>query len=387
MQIDFHYYATYSACILAGYSHEESVDICYSSLFTDFCTRDFLSKINAPLSAATSQKQVELLDAPTDVLGLQDITRIWSSFHFLPGDLYAEKRGTGVYKMKYRLICSPNGALLADVVNNAKDRSYQAIGIAMHVLADTWAHRYFAGTPSLVINNTNSFFYEIMPNGEERRISFSHNPSLKDDPDKSLYVASIYTPGENSIMNLGHGRAGHLPDYSYIRYKYLPAWGEYEEILKDNPSDYYFAFCQMVYALRFLHGNEKEFRLNTYSEDAVAPYKERISAIISKRQILSCDEWRVFGEELSGEKIPDFSMETYTDEYINAKDDARDDTFLGKYVIAAMRQKSLVTGKIFNSGNRLAGFSADYRESGFQGIRDYMKIVEDEIKRKRHHNE
>ena len=24
-----------------------------------------------------------------------------------------------------------------------------------------------------------------------------------------------------------------------MRYKYFPAWGDYEEIVKDNPSDYY----------------------------------------------------------------------------------------------------------------------------------------------------
>ena len=39
-------------------------------------------------------------------------------------------------------------------------------------------------------------------------------------------------------MCLGHGRAGHLPDYSFMRYRYLPAWGNYEEIIKNNPEDY-----------------------------------------------------------------------------------------------------------------------------------------------------
>ena len=31
----------------------------------------------------------------------------------------------------------------------------------MHVLADTWAHRNFAGTPSLVINNTTGYFVVV----------------------------------------------------------------------------------------------------------------------------------------------------------------------------------------------------------------------------------
>ena len=35
MQIDFHYYATYCAAYLAGFSHEECMEICSSAQFTD----------------------------------------------------------------------------------------------------------------------------------------------------------------------------------------------------------------------------------------------------------------------------------------------------------------------------------------------------------------
>ena len=87
MNKDFHCYATYCAAILAGYSHEESAVIGYSSQMVDLCTRTMLSKLHAPQSAATTQLQLELMDARTDIIGLQDITRIWASFHFLPGDL------------------------------------------------------------------------------------------------------------------------------------------------------------------------------------------------------------------------------------------------------------------------------------------------------------
>ena len=220
MQMDFHYYATYCAAFLAGYDHEESLDIAYSAQFVDCCTRTLLSKLKAPLSAATTQLQLEMMNARTDLVGLQDITRIWASFHFLPGDLYApvEKAGR-IYKSKYRLICNPNGALLVDTVRLAKGGSLQAVGIAMHVLADTWAHRYFAGTPSLVINNTNSYFYELLPDGTERPVTFRHSPGGTDDLEAGVYNNSIYQGSESSIMNLGHGRAGHLPDYSFMRYR------------------------------------------------------------------------------------------------------------------------------------------------------------------------
>ena len=93
MQLDFHYYATYCAAYLAGYSHEESMSICYSAQFVDACSATLLSKLRAPLAAATTQLPMEMADARTDLIGLQNITRIWASFHFLPYDLYAKKRG------------------------------------------------------------------------------------------------------------------------------------------------------------------------------------------------------------------------------------------------------------------------------------------------------
>ena len=92
--MDFHYYATYCAAYLAGYSHEESLDIAYSAQFVDHCSRTLLAKIKGPDEAATTQLQLELMDARTDPVGLQDITRIWSSFHFLPKNLYTEKKRT-----------------------------------------------------------------------------------------------------------------------------------------------------------------------------------------------------------------------------------------------------------------------------------------------------
>ena len=380
MQKDFHYYATYCAAYLAGYSHEESLDVCYSAQFVDLCSRTLLSRLKAPLSAATTQLQLELMDARTDPVGLQDITRIWASFHFLPRDLYAErKRCSRRYLSKYRLICGPNGDLLVDTVKLAGGASLQAVGVAMHILADTWAHRCFAGTPSLVINNTNEYFYELIPDGDgfsERPVTFRHNPSAADDIDAGAYTNSIYQVSEHSIMNLGHGRAGHLPDYSFIRYKYLPAWGDYEEIVKDNPSDYEHAFRQMVYAMKYLRGSVGAFEKDTYDTESVSPYEDEIRAILRKRQLDACEDWKAFGEKLSGREIADFDLEQYQAEYAQAPDARKNETFLGKFFLAALAQKSMVTNKIYRSGNLRAGFSVDFAKKGFRGIRDFRELVE-----------
>lgn len=379
MQKDFHYYATYCAAYLAGYTHEECLEICYSAQFVDWCTVTYLSKLKAPRAAATTQLQLEMMDAKLNVVGLQDITRIWASFHFLPYDLYAEKPHCSKrYLDKYRLICKPNGDLLVDTVKLAKGRSLQAAGVAMHVLADTWAHSYFAGTPSLVINNVNYHFYELLPDGggfTERPVKFIHNPGAADDPEKGVYVNCLYQTQENTIMNLGHGRAGHLPDYSFMRYQYLPAWGGYEEVVKDNPSEYYRAFTQMVYAMRYLRGELPDFEKDTYDTERVVPWEREIKAILEKRQLDSCDDWRALGEKMSGCAIEDFDLYRYQEEYRNAPESGKDDTFLGRFILAVLSQKSMVTGKIFRSGNKLAGYSVDAAKKGFRGIRDYRKLM------------
>ena len=55
---------------------------------------------------------------------------------------------------------------------------------------------------------------------------------------------------------------------------------------------------------------------------------------------------------------------------------SKDSTFLGQFILAALAQKSMVTNKIFKSKNLLAGFSVDYLDKGFQGIRDFRKLIE-----------
>lgn len=379
MQMDFHYYATYCAAFLAGWSHEESLQIAYSAQFVDCCSESLLTKIRAPRAAATTQLQLELMDARTDIIGLQNITRIWSSFHFLPRDLEVPVKGRRMYRNKYRLICGPNGALTEDTVRLAENGSLQAIGVAMHVLADTWAHAGFAGTPSLVINNTNYWFYELLPEGEgftERQISFRHSTSTPDDPEKGLYSASIYQMNENSIMNLGHGRAGHLPDYSFMRYRYLPAWGGYRDILKDNPGEYMQAFRQMVAALKCLRSGTEHFQRGSLDRETVLPWEEEIRTILEKRQLDACADWKAFGERLSGEEIEAFDVEKYQAEYVAAPETEKSGTFLGRFILAALAQKSMVTNKIFRSGNLLAGFSVDYGEKGLKGMRDYFRLAE-----------
>ena len=382
MEPDFHYNATYCAAVIAGYSHEESLEICWCAAFVDKCTKTILKRIKAPLSAATSHLQMELMDMRTDIIGLQEITRTWASFHFLPRDLYAKVKGSKQYRSKYRLLCGPNGPLVKDTVELAKGQGLAAAGLAMHVVADTWAHMYFIGTTSYVFNSTNSHFFELIPDGKggftEKRLSFRHNPGIPDDPEKCLYTATPPSIGENSVLNLGHGRATKLTDYGYARYKYMPSWAGYEEIYKDNPSDFFKAFCQMVYALKYLRGAIGEFETDAYDYDAVRPWEPEIREILEIRKTDVGEEWKALGEKISGGSIPPFGVEKFVQEYIDAGEKA-DSSLIGRYTQAALAQKSMVTNKIYKSGNLLAGYSVDYEENGLKGIKDYFRLLEKRV--------
>jgi len=382
MERSFHYYGTYCAALIAGYSIEESQELCHSAFLVDKCSRTFLERIGGPRSAATTQLPVEMASARTDRVGLADITRIWASFHFLPANLHAEVgKGNKHYRNKYRLICGPNGDLLADTVNLAQGKGLQAAGLAMHVLADTWAHRYFAGTPSLVINNINRFFVELVPAEDgsftARKVRFGQNPILPDDFEKGLYTNTVFQPEENTIMNLGHGRAGHLPDYCFMRYRYVPAWNDYEEVLKDNPAEYYKAFCQMVYAMKCLRGESGPFAVDTYDTDAVASYEKDIREILEKRQPASgaIEDWTALGERICGRAAEPFDQERHVQEYLDAPADGKDDTYLGKFILAALAQKGMVVNRVWASGNPLAGRSIESEAESSRGIKDFLPLI------------
>ena len=78
---------------------------------------------------------------------------------------------------------------------------------------------------------------------------------------------------------------------------------------------------------------------------------------------------------VSGCEIEEFDIYKYRDEYVNAEAEDKVLTYLGKFTLAAMAQKSLVTNRIFKSGNRLAGRSIDYDEKGFSGIKDFKELI------------
>ena len=132
----------------------------------------------------------------------------------------------------------------------------------------------------------------------------------------------------------------------------------------------------MIEALKYLRGVRDSFAIERYDFAAVQGLEEEIRTILTRRQPDACADWKALGERLSGRSIPDFSIDLYQREYLNAEGSEKDATFLGRFILAALAQKSMVTNKIFKSGSLLAGYSVDFRDAGFRGMKDFRKLVE-----------
>ena len=132
----------------------------------------------------------------------------------------------------------------------------------------------------------------------------------------------------------------------------------------------------MIYALKCLRDDAEKFTCGQYDEESVRPHEDTIREIITKRQLDSSEDWKTFGENLSGEKIAPFDIRLYREEYLAAPAEKKNETFIGRFILAALAQKSMVTNRIFTSGSKLAGYSAEFSKKGFRGIKDYEQLTE-----------
>ena len=120
---------------------------------------------------------------------------IWIPFHFLPGcegDSLSEK-----------LICKKNSELanemIEDVFLSQNENRLYRLGVALHVYADTWAHREFIGLTDSENEVTGLNVLEPTVSLETRIV------------DGVLAEAA-----ENRL--LGHARAIHWPDRPYVKW-------------------------------------------------------------------------------------------------------------------------------------------------------------------------
>lgn len=357
MNLDFHYYGTYSAARLAGYDGNDAKVIAYYAQFVDECSKDFLIKNNIEDGTPTVQSDEELRALfkslkPYTENEMTEAAEIWGAFHFLPGNVNDEISPGGMshsQKLIFKRLCMHDSILAVQTVKNAKaNGTLPAIGMAMHILADTWAHCYFVGIPEKFINDASGEVWEADKNNKKTEKFMFTWDTFEDNLPKNHYSCTPPNPlRDQSITYLGHARMGHLPDYGFMKYSYRPAWKNGAELTKDNPADFMKAFCQMIAALQYIKGDKENFNPEDFAKLG-RDTECRIQSIINTKKADTCVEWKefienyLFSEDEGG--LEDFDKDKCVNEYLSAGNINQTDLF--KFLEAAKAHKQFVTAVV-----------------------------------------
>ncbi len=148
--------------------------------------------------------------------------------------------------------------------NNREDnlRRFKLIllGIRAHVIADTWAHQDFCG-----LNNVMNTYWDV--NYEPQswnpfHMGYGRQSIDYDDGTTSDWTNQVLSGAEaevglisknfeavpNGTTYLGHGWMGHLPDFSFTKFRYKPCWADPSQpaVERNNPEQYKYAWVELV---------------------------------------------------------------------------------------------------------------------------------------------
>ncbi len=244
MQIDIHYYATYSLARAAGITSQAARIIATASQFVnDNAEKDHVTfmdgahlDFNATAHHAFTIKNISS----------EDQRRIWIPFHFLPGnegDTYTE-----------RLICRKDSHIAREMVRHhisLADRQYALplTGICAHVYADTFSHYGFSGVSSR-LNKIDKNTIELENTKPEVKDYLHHNAGKFNE--RYLEEGGCldnFKPwmAKTACGALGHGAALVCPDLPYLHWSF-----QFEKTQKHcrrkNP-DTFGEACQALYGL------------------------------------------------------------------------------------------------------------------------------------------
>jgi hypothetical protein len=338
MNLDFHYYGTYVAASLAGYTFAEAQTIAHAAQYVDDSDNsrlkdssgNYFIKDFVPVPTVHSIKELMTGNAMWSEQFADEIQRVWAVFHFLPGNYdlkgnyvkpyEGKKSDAGTFASwqfddeageQFKLMCLPNSIVVKKMINALRQRvSIHDVGLRMHTLADTWAHMYYAGIPAWFIN----FVY-----------------------DGAVPSPIVATPYYNSLAYLGHLMNWHDPDYPYLTFTSRMQWSK-NSIKKENPSDFLLALKQMTEAMSCVREN-REFKNNVYKTiDATNEkiIKEILSTQLSDQSPVwkkRIPEIKVGGKAL---EVPsDYNPDKWLNDYKNSSTVDKSETDYYKFNLAA----------------------------------------------------
>ncbi len=225
MHKDFHLYGTYLAARLAGRNETLSREIAYAAQATDDFTYGEYSSCQSLKSMAVTDMNI--------------VKTYWSIFHFLPS-------GIGTPQVEERMyVTRPEGLLFnklnreaLDLTDSEDGYDIAYIGVLMHIIADTFAHKGFSGIPSRlnVVENV------IMCDKQELNAVWSKNSHVP-----------VMIANHVEKARIGHGTAGNAPDLSWITFTYIdPDCSDGFRKLRNNAVTFAEAFVTLY---KLLGGN------------------------------------------------------------------------------------------------------------------------------------
>ncbi len=303
MHKDFHLYGTYLAARIAGFEHLDASKIAsaaqavddfsyeseYKSVQKDGIYNMFLDGMRYRKDDPDYYKKMK--SCPERYL----VRSLWTCFHFLPGQMDAPDIELGSEKLRAesKYITRPSGKLYdylktmllsyrgnIPTVLEEKDDVFARIGVALHVLADTYAHEGFCGMDS--------------------QLNIARNIKVTDiNEDLGVFIASTrHAPVKLAkvldFASIGHGTAGHIPDISWITYdiEYMNQ-SERKTIRKNNPEIFAKAFAEITCILRHICGGN------------YVDYKQRELEYLNNTIKTSIE---VMGANLKNDKLFKYSM-------------------------------------------------------------------------------
>ncbi|WP_290921167.1 DUF6765 family protein [Halodesulfovibrio sp.] len=240
MQIDMHYYGTYTLARVAGLTPETAELIATASQFVDDNTSGMTIRFSDGGQFTTFPTGHH--SHQNENISSQAQRSIWIPFHFLPaafGETFTE-----------RLVCKKNSTVAAEMTDHHLTLSHKnfaplLLGITAHVIADTFSHYNFSGVSSRK-NSVKPDSITIMePQNEDSALAEERMRFLE----RFEYVRpNIKMQEDNTAGVVGHGATAVYPDLPYLAWSYATEEEPKQVIRRYNPDDFMEA-AESLYSL------------------------------------------------------------------------------------------------------------------------------------------
>ena len=225
----------------------------------------------------------------------------------------------------------------SDILSNQREDNLHRfrmilLGVRAHVIADTWAHQDFSGLVTVLntywdVNydpsswdprkwgyGRQSIDYDDGMSGWRNQVLSGVGASIDGVPSFLGGVSGNLEAAPNGTSYLGHGWMGHLPDFSFIKFRYKPCWEDPNAaaLVRDNPREYRAAWTELVSMFTQAAG-KGPLKLDAQFD---AGLKKAVSAIERPFDLQRHDPGRAFSarvwQEVFGDlpaSLPDASVE------------------------------------------------------------------------------